>query len=208
MRYKIKAGSIVAKLYFRYGAMNASKTSLLLRVAYNYEESHQKVLIVKPLDDKKSEGNIQSRVGEERQVDITLAPEDNFKEVVENFLKEIPKIGCILIDEAQFLSRDQVNDAFDIVVNLNIPIIAYGLRTDFNTNVFAGSLRLLELSHSIEEMKTICRTGCGRKALFNGRVVDGKFVRTGEQVAIDGLGFEYLSLCGVCYTKHVGDIRG
>ena len=198
----------MAKLYFRYGAMNASKTSLLLRVAYNYEESNQEVLIVKPSVDKKAGTNLQSRVGEERQVDVLLAPDDNLLEIVKSFMEwSRSRLGCVLIDEAQFMSREQVNEAFEVVALLNVPVVAYGLRTDFTTNVFPGSLRLLELAHSIEEMKTICRTGCGAKALFNGRMVDGRFVRAGEQVAIDGTEFQYLSLCGPCYIREVGSIN-
>lgn len=196
----------MAKLYFRYGAMNASKTSLLLRVAYNYEESNQDVLIVKPSVDKKAGNSVQSRVGEERKVDVLLTPEDSLLEIVENFMKVKPRLGCILVDEAQFMTRDQVNEAFEIVALLNVPVMAYGLRTDFATKVFPGSLRLLELAHSIEEMKTICRTGCGAKALFNGRMIDGRFVRAGEQVAIDGHDAQYFSLCGPCYIREVGSI--
>jgi thymidine kinase len=107
-----------------------------------------------------------------------------------------------LIDEAQFLTRDQVDQAFELAVLDNVPVLCYGIRTDFLTNGFPGSLRLMELAHSLEELKTICR--CGRKAMFNGRKLDGEFIFVGNQVAIDGVEVTYESLCGVCYLNERG----
>jgi thymidine kinase len=107
------------------------------------------------------------------------------------------KISCLLIDEAQFLSRDQVDQALQIAVLEDVPVLAYGIRTDFLTNGFPGSLRLLEIAHSLEELKTICR--CGRKAMFNARKANGKFIFDGAQVAIDGVDVTYESLCPHCY---------
>lgn len=191
----------MSKLYFRYGAMNSGKSTALLQIAYNYYERSQKAIIVKPSTDTKASSRIQSRLGSEKDVDILLKTDESLLEKVKNF----KNIDCVLIDEAQFLTVPQVNDAFEIAVILNIPVIAYGLRGDFQTRSFPGSLRLLEISHSIEELKTICR--CGKKAIFNGRLIDGKFVKSGSQVAIDGQQAEYESLCGMCYLNKVGSIR-
>ena len=105
-----------------------------------------------------------------------------------------------MVDEAQFLTEEQVDSAMNIVLDLDIPVICYGLRTDFLTNGFPGSTRLLQIAHTIEEMKTICR--CGRKSIYNARYVDGKFTIKGEQVAIDGEGeVTYISMCGKCYNS-------
>ena len=114
------------------------------------------------------------------------------------------KIACLLIDEAQFLTHEQVDQALEIAVLDDVPVLAYGIRTDFLTNGFPGSLRLLEIAHSLEELKTICR--CGRKALFNARKLDGKFVFDGEQVAIDGVNVTYESLCPSCYLSERGSL--
>jgi thymidine kinase len=111
-------------------------------------------------------------------------------------------VGCLLVDEAQFLSAPQVDDLLRIAVTENVPVLAYGLRTDFQTRAFPGSARLLEVAHSLEELKTICR--CGRKAVFNARCVDGSFLFDGDQVAIDGEQVTYESLCGNCYLSASG----
>lgn len=189
--------------------MNSGKSTALIQVAYNYEERGQTVLVAKPSVDTKHE-NVLSRLGAQRVVDIHV---DDDTKLLETFLDIIEKrkvdnkkpIDCLLVDEAQFLSREHVNDLFRIAVKLNIPVIAYGIRSDFKTNAFTGSARLLELAHSLEELKTICR--CGRKATFNGRKINGVFVNEGEAVAIDGKEAEYESLCGVCYLEKVGDIN-
>lgn len=185
----------MAKLYFRYGAMNSGKTTLLLQAAHNYEEQGMKVLIAKPSADTKGELNIVSRIGLERKVDFLITPEDN----VYTMVKEIKEdIKCLFVDEAQFLQRTQVDQLMQIVIKLNIPVICYGLRTDFQTNGFTGSTRLLEIAHTIEEMKTICK--CGKKAMYNGRKVNGEFVFDGEQIAIDGEDeVTYEALCPHCY---------
>jgi len=115
-------------------------------------------------------------------------------------------VACLLVDEAQFLSREQVDDLLRIAVLDGVPVLAYGIRTDFRTDAFPGSRRLLDLAHSLEELKTICR--CGRKALFNGRLVDGRFVFDGDQVAIDGVEVTYESLCAECYLRESGGRLG
>lgn len=111
-------------------------------------------------------------------------------------------VAAILVDEAQFFTPAQIDDMFRIAVLDNVPVLAYGIRTDFQTVAFPGARRLLEIAHTVEELKTICR--CGRKAVFNGRTVDGKFIFDGDQVAIDGVAVGYESLCGACYLNESG----
>lgn len=186
--------------------MNSGKSTALLQVAYNYEERGQTVLIVKPAVDTKAGSAIQSRLGVERVVDFTVSEEENLFNKFVSFSEKLnKKIDCLLIDEAQFLTREQVNEAFYIAVELKIPVLAYGIRGDFKSNAFTGSGRLLEISHSLEELKTICR--CGRKAMFNARIINGSFVREGDTVAIDGQDAEYESLCGSCYLSKVGKFK-
>jgi thymidine kinase len=192
----------MSKLYFRHGAMNSGKSTALLQAAHNYEERDQHVLLAKPAIDVKGEMAITSRLGVDRKVDFLITPElnlrDEFAQRVQAFKRETGnQIACLLIDEAQFLTRDQVDQALEIAVLDSVPVLAYGIRTDFLTNGFPGSLRLLEIAHSLEELKTICR--CGRKAMFNARKMDGEFVFDGEQVAIDGVHVTYESLCPTCY---------
>lgn len=188
----------MAKLYFRYGAMNSGKSTALIQVAHNYEERGQRVLIVKPATDTKSAG-VLSRIGVGRRADLVAGPADPVRERV--LAGRVPAVDCVLVDEAQFLAPGQVDDLFRLAVDDGVPVIAYGLRSDFRTRGFPGSIRLMELAHSIEELKTICR--CGRKAVLNARTVDGAFTRTGDQVAIDGdVGYE--SMCGACYVRELG----
>ncbi|MFD5226586.1 thymidine kinase [Microbacterium sp. NPDC058342] len=202
----------MAKLYFRYGAMNSGKSTALLQAAYNYEERGQRVLLAKPEIDTKGASQIESRLGVTREVDFLIGPHDDaralFAEQRERVRREsedelLPTepadVACLLIDEAQFLSEAQIDDLFRIAVLDGIPVMAYGIRNDFRTHAFPGSARLLAIAHSLEELKTICR--CGRKAVFNGRVADGRFVFDGDQVAIDGAAVTYESLCGNCYLE-------
>ncbi|SCG81832.1 thymidine kinase [Proteiniborus sp. DW1] len=190
----------MAKLYFRYGAMNCGKSTNLMQVAYNYEERGMKVIIVKPLIDTKGGNKVVSRLGIDREVDLILCKDQNAYEEVQKWNKEKWKIDCILVDEAQFFTKKQIDEFFEIAVKMNIPVICYGLRTDFQMKGFEGSERLLLIAHSIEELKTIC--ACGKKAIFNGRKINGKFVFEGEQVAIeDEKDIVYESLCGECYLK-------
>ncbi|MCJ1713460.1 thymidine kinase [Curtobacterium sp. VKM Ac-2922] len=202
----------MAKLYFRYGAMNSGKSTGLVQAAYNYEERGHRVLLAKPSVDTKGDREIVSRLGVTRQVDIVLAADADVRHAVAQAGAVDPRaprldgmvrpVSCVLVDEAQFLSPRQVDDLLRIAVIDQIPVIAYGIRTDFRTEAFPGSRRLLELAHSLEELKTICR--CGRKAVFNARKVDGRFVFDGSQVAIDGVDVEYESLCANCYLTESG----
>lgn len=191
----------MSKLYFRHGAMNSGKSTALLQVAFNYEERGQNVLIAKPAVDTKGDRNIVSRLGVVRDVDFLILPNDNLRELVASFSAK-QKVDCLLIDEAQFLTREQVDQAMEIAVLDNVPVLAYGIRTDFKTNGFPGSIRLLEIAHSLEELKTICR--CGKKAMFNARLQNGKFIFDGDQVAIDGDKVTYESLCPNCYFEKLG----
>ncbi|MGO1236119.1 MAG: thymidine kinase [Microbacterium gubbeenense] len=216
----------MAKLYFRYGAMNSGKSTALLQAAYNYEERGQSVLLAKPAIDTKGAGEISSRLGMTRQADFLIAPDASVRDLFDAertrrrrleddalFSDDTrPDVSCLLIDEAQFLTRDQVDEVFRIAVEDGIPVMAYGIRTDFQTEAFPGSARLLEVAHSLEELKTICR--CGRKALFNARKIGGDFVFSGDQVAIDAAAatvssehfVTYESLCGACYLDESGGV--
>ena len=190
----------MSKLYFRYGAMNSGKSTNLMQVAYNYEERGMKVLLIKPSTDKKGGDKLVSRLGVERKVDLLINDDQNIYNEVKKWQDEKYKIDCILVDEVQFFKAYQIDQLFEIAVCLDIPGICYGLRTDFKMQGFEGSTRLLLLAHSIEELKTICK--CGKKAILNGRKINGKFVFEGEQVAIDNIdNVEYESLCGHCYFK-------
>lgn len=198
----------MAKLYFRYGAMNSGKSTALLQAAYNYEERGQQVLLAKPRIDTKGDQLIVSRLGVTRPVDFTIGPDDDvyalFQREREAVIRSAARdVSCLLLDESQFLSPQQVDDLLRIAIREDIPVLAYGIRTDFQTAAFPGSRRLLEIAHSLEELKTICR--CGRKAVFNARTIGGVFVFDGDQVAIDGADVTYESLCGACYLDESGD---
>lgn len=186
------------KLFFKLGSMNSGKSTILLQTAFNYQERGQRVIIAKPSVDTKSD-KVSSRLGVSADVDWHITPDTNVMNLLQ---QEKEEVDCILVDEAQFLTPAQVNQLFYIAVIEDIPVIAYGIRSDFATKSFPGSLRLMEIAHSIEEMKTICR--CGSKAIFNGRKVNDQFVSEGEQVAIDGQQVTYESLCGKCYIKFLG----
>ncbi|MEG1073646.1 MAG: thymidine kinase [Ruthenibacterium sp.] len=190
----------MAKLYFRYGAMNSGKSTALMQVAYNYEERGMRVLLLKPSVDTKGGDFLVSRLGVKRAVDIIITPDKDPFALVEADIAKNGPLACVLTDESQFFTAEQAERLFMIAVELNVPVICYGLRADFSLKGFPGSTRLLELAHNIEEMKTICT--CGRKAMFNGRKVNGAFVFEGAQVAIDAQdNVEYQSLCPKCYFE-------
>ncbi|MEE0801909.1 MAG: thymidine kinase [Gemmiger sp.] len=190
----------MAKLYFRYGAMNSGKTTALIQVAFNYKERGMRVLILKPSIDTKGKDCIVSRLGVECKVDQLVTPEMNILDIVRADCDAHGAPACVLCDESQFLTPAQAEQLFLVTVDWNIPVICYGLRADFMLRGFPGSTRLLELAHTIEEMKTIC--ACGRKATCNGRKINGKFVFEGDQVAIDMVGnVEYQSLCPQCWYR-------
>lgn len=191
----------MSKLYFRYGAMNSGKSTNLLQVAHNYEERGMKVLIIKPMTDTKGGDLLVSRLGVARKADYLVNKDHNIFDLVEEWMKKNGALHCVLVDEVQFLKAYQIDQLFMIACQLDVPVICYGLRTDFKMEGFEGSARLLLIAHSIEELKTICK--CGKKAMLNGRKINGRFVFEGEQIAIEGEGnVEYESLCPKCYFKH------
>ncbi len=187
----------MAKLYFRYGTMGSGKTRDLIKTIYNYNNRNMNVLVIKPQVDTKGGSNIISRDGTMLNTNYVVAKEDNIYNYVNNLCKEI---SCVLVDEAQFLQPHHVEELSDVVDYLNIPVICYGLRADFQTHLFPGSKRLFELADSIEEIKTVCR--CNKKATMNTRIIDGKYVFSGKQVMIDNsLSVTYDSLCRKCYKE-------
>ena len=193
----------MAKLYFRYGAMGSSKSANILMVRYNYEERGQYAILLKPrTDDRDGEHKIQSRIG-------LSAP----AEYVGDFLKEISKlwngketeylyhgkkVNAILVDEAQFLSPEEVDTLSDIVDFYEIPVLCYGLRTDFLNHLFPGSRRLMEIADVIEEVPTVC--WCGKRAQCNTRYSNGKIVREGAQIML-GSNESYVALCRKHYKE-------
>ncbi len=173
----------MAKLYFRYGAMGSSKTANAVMVQYNYQERGRKVLMLKPkLENRDGATIVRSRCGLEAQC---------------RFVEELGEISldgieCVIVDESHFLTAEQVKQLVDIVDERDIPVICYGLRSDFRGEIFEGSRELLRWADTIEEIKTIC--WCGRKATFNARVQNGHIVREGEQIMMGG-NSAYVSLC-------------
>lgn len=194
---------IMSKLYFRYGAMNSGKSTALLQVAHNYEERDQAVLLIKPSIDTKGNRQVVSRLGVSRAVDVLLNKTDSLRQAVTDALstrdQSLAPVTAVLIDEAQFLTPHQVDEALEVAIFEEIPVLAYGIRTDFQTRSFAGSQRLMEIAHTLEEMKTICR--CGRKAIFNARVGDSGRIKEGAQVMIDGESARYEALCAKCFLS-------
>lgn len=184
----------MSKLYFNYGAMNSGKSTALLQVAHNYEQQGMKVLIIKPAIDTKAEDRVSSRLGIERKVDILLTKNGR----VINEIKDVP--DAILVDEAEFLTKKQVDELYAITKEYDVPVLCYGLRTDFQSKGFEGATRLLELADDIKELKTICK--CGSKATHNLRLVNSVPTFIGKQVEIDNQEtVEYESVCGKCYLK-------
>ena len=191
----------MAKMYFRFGAMNCGKTTVLLQVAHNYEEQGMKILLVKPSKDKKAGSKVSSRIGLEREVNLLLTPNETLRENIESGNIVLDNINCILVDEAQFLSKEQVNELWIISKLLDIPVICYGLKTNFKGELFEGSKAILEKADTLEEASTICK--CGSKARFNARIINGEYTVEGEEVAIDGIDASYEPLCGKCYIQKV-----
>ncbi len=186
----------MSKLYFRYGAMNCGKSTALMQVAHNYEENNKRVVVIKSSLDTKAGNNLQSRIGIERKVDILLPYSKSLEKYYDEWNNNI---DCILVDEAQFLSTKQVEELWFVTKMYDIPVICYGLKTNFQSHLFEGSTRLLELADEIEELITICE--CGKRAKFNARFVNNKFTLEGDSIVIDGSNNEvtYKPMCGKCY---------
>jgi thymidine kinase len=184
----------VAKLYFRYGTVASAKTMNLLAVAHNYRQQGKRVLIAKPrLDDRFGARVVASRSGLSIDADLLLANKSPWIVAYE----EYPVISCLLVDEAQFLDPQYIGVLRMIATDNNIPVICYGLRTDFQTELFPGSKRLFELADSIEEIKTTCAS-CNRKAIFNARLHDGERVHAGPQILL-GADDTYQPMCAQHY---------
>lgn len=187
----------MAKLYFRYGAMGSAKTMNLLAVAHNYEQQGKRVILIKPaLDNRFGADMIRSRAGLERRADICVHPDT----VLDYSM--FHDIDCIIVDECQFLSESLIHQLRNITVDLNIPVICYGLRTNFMTRLFEGSKRLMELADSIEEVKTTCAF-CNRKAVYNIKIRQGSACTSGEEIEL-GAEDLYQPTCCRCFEKRIG----
>ena len=188
----------MAKLYFKYGAMGSSKTAQALITKYNYEENDLKVWLIKPSADTRDGAQIlRSRIGLEAQVEV-IAPE---VDIYARFLGgKVRRSDVIIVDECQFMTEKQIDQLRTIVNEHNIPVICFGLRTDFQTRLFPGSRRLMELADCIEEIKTMC--DCGSKATVNARINDGYIVTEGAQVVLGG-NDSYIAMCHKCYIRGI-----
>ena len=188
----------MAKLYFKYGAMGSSKTAQALITKYNYEENDMKVWLIKPSADTRDGAAIlRSRIGLEAQVEV-IPPETD---VYARFLgSRIHRCDVIIVDECQFMTERQIEQLRAIVDEQKIPVLCFGLRTDFLTRLFPGSRRLMELADCIEEIKTMC--DCGAKATVNARISDGYIVTEGAQVVLGG-NDSYIAMCHRCYVNGI-----
>ena len=189
----------MAKLYFKYGAMGSSKSAQALITQFNYEELGMKVWLIKPsTDDRDGADIIKSRIGLMRHAQV-ITPSQNVKEEY----RKAGKFDVIIADEAQFLSPEQIDQLRDIVDEENVPVLCFGLRTDFLTNFFPGARRLMELADSITEIKTVCR--CGHKATVNARIDgEGRVVTKGSQILIGG-NDSYIAMCHKCWKKKIAE---
>ena len=191
----------MAKLYFKYGAMGSSKTAQALITKFNYEERGMSVLLIKPSTDTRDGAKmIRSRIGLTAEAEV-IAPNDDIRARFD----AIGRRNVIIADECQFLTPQQVDQLRDIVDEEDVPVLCFGLRTDFLTKMFPGSARLFELADSITEIKTICE--CGSKATVNARIgPDGRVVTEGEQVLLGG-NDTYLAMCHSCWKKRIARER-
>lgn len=191
--------STIGKLYFRYGTMGSAKTALLLTTAYNFEERGMAYRCFKPVIDTRDRKNvIRSRIGIERECSW-IYPETNMYDAVRELLEQGEGPQWVLVDEAQFLTPAQVDELAQVVDDFGINVICYGLRTDFRTNLFDGSRRLLEIADTIDEIKSTCT--CGRKTIVNARVnSQGEIITEGEQVEIGG-NERYIAVCRKCWRN-------
>lgn len=187
----------MAKLYFKYGAMGSSKTANALITKFNYEERGMKVWLIKPsIDDRDGANAVKSRIGLYAEAYV-VTPD---KDLVEEY-KNHNDIDVIIADECQFLTPEQIDALRTIVDEYDIPVLCFGLRTDFLTHLFPGSRRLFEVADSISEIKTICT--CGKKAIINARIDEnGKVVTEGDQILIGG-NDSYVAMCHSCWQKQI-----
>lgn len=186
----------MAKLYFKFGAMGCSKTAQALITKFNYEERNMKVLLLKPaIDDRDGANTVRSRIGLSEEA-VTVREDEN---IYEKYEKSFSDCNVIIVDECQFLTPGQVDQLADIVIDKNIPVLCFGLSTDFTTHLFPGSKRLFEIAQSISEIKSVCT--CGAKATVNARIDgNGRIVTEGSQVCIGG-NDRYVAMCRKCWLK-------
>ena len=193
----------MAKLYFKYGAMGSSKTAQALITKYNYEENDMQVWLIKPSADVRDGENIlRSRIGLQARVEVIRPDTDIYTR-----FRDTRQSGCdvIIVDECQFLTPEQIDQLRDIVDDFDIPVMCFGLRTDFRTKLFPGSLRLMEVADTIQEIKTIC--DCGAKATVNARIdADGYIITEGAQVVLGG-NDSYIAMCHRCYIRGIREHR-
>ena len=188
----------MAKLYFKYGAMGSSKTAQALITKYNYEENDMSVWLLKPsADTRDGAAIIRSRIGLEAECEIATPATDIYRRYEERF---VGKCHSIIVDECQFLTEAQIDQLRAIVDDYAVPVLCFGLRTDFQTKLFPGSRRLMELADCIEEIKTMCDCGC--KATVNARISDGFIVTEGAQVVLGG-NDSYIAMCHRCYKNGI-----
>ena len=188
----------MAKLYFKYGAMGSSKTAQALITKYNYEENDMQVWLIKPSADIRDGADIlRSRIGLQAQVEV-MTPNMDIYKVFQN--KWQKPCHVIIVDECQFLTEDQIDQLRAIVDDFAVPVLCFGLRTDFQTKLFPGSRRLMELADCIDEIKTMC--DCGAKAIVNARINDGYIVTEGAQVVLGGNDC-YIAMCHRCYIRGI-----
>jgi len=192
----------MAKLYFKYGAMGSSKTAQALITKYNYEENDMKVWILKPsADTRDGTAILRSRIGLWAEVEIASPDVNVYERYKEGFAGHC---DAVIVDECQFLTVAQIDQLRGIVDDYNVPVMCFGLRTDFQTRLFPGSHRLMELADCIEEIKTMC--DCGSKATVNARISDGYIVTEGAQVVLGG-NDSYIAMCHKCYIRGIREHR-
>ena len=188
----------MAKLYFKYGAMGSSKTAQALITKYNYEENDLNVWLIKPsADTRDGQQMLRSRIGLEAEATV-IAPGTDVYLLFQD--TQVDRCNVIIVDECQFLSPKQIDQLRAIVNDYNVPVLCFGLRTDFQTKLFPGSMRLMELADCIEEIKTMC--DCGAKATVNARINDGYIVTEGAQVVLGG-NDSYIAMCHRCYVRGI-----
>ena len=193
----------MAKLYFKYGAMGSSKTAQALITKFNYEERGMKVWLIKPaVEYRDGEDLIVSRIG----LRAKCTPIDKSADLAQLFAKEHIEADVIIADECQFFTKEQIDQLRGIVDEFSVPVLCFGLRTDFRTDLFEGSARLFSVADSISEIKTIC--ACGRKAMVNARMNgDGKIIKDGEQLMLGG-NERYIAMCHKCWTEKIKAQKG
>ncbi len=192
----------MAKLYFKYGAMGSSKSAQALIAQFNYEELGMRVWLIKPsVDNRDGADVVRSRIGLERHAEV-ICPDDSIREKYD----AAGESDVIIADESQFFTPAQIDQLRDLVDERNLPVMCFGLRTDFLTHMFPGSKRLMELADSITEIKTVCE--CGHKATVNARIDEnGRVITQGDQVFLGG-NDSYIAMCHRCWKKKIAEQKG